>query len=60
VASDEPDSDFLVDDPEPSPSDDAGAPDVDPSSEPPLPVEAFFAAAVTVERRSFLAQPDPL
>jgi len=58
VASDEPDSDFLAG--ELSPSDDAAAPDVDASSEPPLPLEAFFAAAVAVERRSFLAQPDPL
>src|SRR6476646_7719349 len=56
----DPDSVFLPDDPDPSPSDDAAAAVVEASSDPPLPLAAFFAAAVAVERRSFLAPPDPL
>jgi hypothetical protein len=60
AVSDDAESAFLLDDPEPSPSDDAAALDVEASSEPPPPLDAFLAAAVAVERRSFLAQPDPL
>src|SRR6476469_3053175 len=61
--SEDPESDFRSDDPDVSPSDDAAASVFEDSSEPPPPppLEAFFAAAaVVVERRSFLAQPDPL
>jgi hypothetical protein len=60
VDPDDPVSDLLVDEPDPSPSDDAAAPDVELSSEPPPAFEAFFAAAVAVDRRSFLAHPEPL
>jgi hypothetical protein len=57
----EPVSDFFEGDPEPSASDDAAASLFEPSfeaSSAPLPL--FDAPEAALDRRSFLAQPDPL